>query len=120
MGIFPINVLERCQPGGDGFYGCLFHNGAVLDLSQCNGELKARSPHVKGCESTTYEPNSTITIHLAGRDVHNHERLVGWDTPPDNVTFVLDDESRSACRCRIRVAEDGVYMDKKGTMIIVR
>ena len=120
VGIFPVNVLERCQPGGDGFYGCLLHNGAVLDLSQCNGELKTPSPHVKGCDSTTYEANSTITIHLAGRHVRNRERLVGWDTPPDNVMFVLDAESRSACHCRIRVENDGIYVEKKGTMIIVR
>ena len=120
VGLFPVNVLERCQPGGDGFYGCLLHNGAVLDLSQCNGELKTPSPHVKGCDSTTYEANSTITIHLAGRNVRNRERLVGWNMPPDNVTFVLDAESRSACRCRIRVAEDGIYVVKNATMIIVR
>jgi len=52
--------------------------------------------------------------------VRNRERLVGWDTPPDNVTFVLDAESRSACHCQISVAEDGIYVDKKGTMVIVR
>ena len=42
VGVFPVNVLERCQPGGDGFYGCVLKNGAVLDLSQCNGELQDR------------------------------------------------------------------------------
>ena len=119
VGIYPVDVLERCQPGGDGFYGSHLHNGAVLDLSQCNGELQARSRYVKGCDSTTYEANSTITIHLAGRNVRDGERLVGWNTPPDNVTFVLDDESRSACHCRIRVEDDGIYVVKKGTVIIL-
>ena len=119
VGLFPINVIERCQPGGDGFYGCLLHDGAVLDLSQCNGELKAHSPYVKGYDSTTYQPNSTITIHLAGRDVRNRQRLVAWDTPPENVTFVLDAESRASCRCRIKVKEDGIYVIK-GFLIIIR
>ncbi|MBO7683502.1 MAG: hypothetical protein J6T51_02110 [Kiritimatiellae bacterium] len=119
VGLFPVNVLERCQPGGDGFYGCLLRNGAVLDLSQCNGELKARSPYVKGCDSTTYQPNSTITIHLAGRAVRGGQRFVAWDTPPENVTFVLDDESRAACRCRIRVAEDGIYVVRGFVVIIL-
>ena len=95
------------------------HDGAVLDLSQCNGELQARNPYVKGCDSTTYQPNSTITIHLAGRDVRGGQRLVGWDTPPENVTFVLDKESRAVCRCGIKVKDDGIYV-VKGFYIIVR
>ena len=120
VGIYPVNVLERCQPGGDGFYGCLLHNGAVLDLSQCNGELQARSRYVKGCDSTTYEPNSTITIHLGERQVRNKERLVAWYEQPENVTFVLDEESRNRLKCRIAVKEDGVYVVRKGLVIIVQ
>ena len=120
VGVFPVNVLERCQPGGDGFYGCVLKNGAVLDLSQCNGELQARSRYVKGCDSTTYEPNSTITIHLGGREVHNKERLVAWYEQPENVTFVLDEESRQRAKCRIAVKEDGVYVVRKGLVIIVQ
>ena len=124
VGIFPVNVIERCQPGGDGFYGCLLHNGAVLDLSQCNGELQARSRYVKGCDSTTYQPgtteeNSTITIHLGERQVRNKERLVAWYEQPENVTFVLDEESRNRAKCRIVVKEDGIYV-VKGLLIIVR
>ena len=120
VGVFPVNVLERCQPGGDGFYGCVLHDGAVLDLSQCNGELQARSRYVKGCDSTTYEPNSTITIHLGGREVHNKERLVAWYEQPENVTFVLDEESRNRTKCRIAVKEDGIYVVRKGLVVIVR
>ena len=125
VGVFPVDVLERCQPGGDGFYGCVLHNGAVLDLSQCNGELQARSRYVKGCDSTTYQPgtteeNSTITIHLGGREVHNKERLVAWYEQPENVTFVLDEESRNRTKCRIAVKEDGIYVVRKGLVIIVR
>ena len=120
VGIYPVNVLERCQPGGDGFYGCVLKNGAVLDLSQCNGELQARSRYVKGCDSTTYEPNSTITIHLGERQVRNKERLVAWYEQPENVTFVLDEESRNRTKCRIAVKEDGVYVVRKGLVIIVQ
>ena len=120
VGVFPVNVLERCQPGGDGFYGCVLKNGAVLDLSQCNGELQARSRYVKGCDSTTYEPNSTITIHLGERQVRNKERLVAWYEQPENVTFVLDEESRQRAKCRIAVKEDGVYVVRKGLVIIVQ
>ena len=120
VGIFPVNVLEWCQPGGDGFYGCVLHNGAVLDLSQCNGELQARSRYAKGCDSTTYEPNSTITIHLGERQVRNKERLVAWYEQPENVTFVLDEESRNRAKCRIAVKEDGIYVVRKGLVVIVR
>ena len=125
VGLFPVDVLERCQPGGDGFYGSHLHNGAVLDLSQCNGELQARSRYVKGCDSTTYQPgtpeeNSTITIHLGEREVHNKERLVAWYEQPENVTFVLDEESRNRTKCRIAVKEDGIYAVRKGLIIIVR
>ncbi len=125
VGIYPVNVLERCQPGGDGFYGCVLKNGAVLDLSQCNGELQARSRYVKGCDSTTYQPgtteeNSTITIHFGEREVHNKERLVAWYEQPENVTFVLDEESRNRAKCRIAVKEDGIYVVRKGLVIIVR
>ena len=124
VGIFPVDVLERCQPGGDGFYGCHLHDGAVLDLSQCNGELQARSRYVKGCDSTTYQPgtpeeNSTITIHLGERQVRNKQRLVAWYEQPENVTFVLDEESRNRLKCRIVVKEDGIYV-VKGLLIIVR
>lgn len=120
VGLFPVDVLERCQPGGDGFYGCFLHGGAVLDLSQCNGELQARSRYVKGCDSTTYEANTTIAVHLGGREVHNKECLVAWLERPENVTFVLDEESRRRTRCRIVVKEDGIYVDKRGLVIIVR
>ena len=120
VGLFPVDVLERCQPGGDGFYGCHIHGGAVLDLSQCNGELQARNRYVSGCDSTTYETNSTITIHLGAREVRNKERLVAWEEQPENVTFVLDEESRNRAKCRIVVKEDGIYVERKGLVIIVR
>ena len=125
VGVFPVNVLERCQPGGDGFYGCHLHDGAVLDLSQCNGELQARSRYVKGCDSTTYQPgtteeNSTITIHLGERQVRNKQRLVAWYEQPENVTFVLDEESRNRTKCRIAVKEDGIYVVRRGFVLIVR
>ncbi|MBR6733856.1 MAG: hypothetical protein IKL96_05595, partial [Kiritimatiellae bacterium] len=118
-GIYPLDVLERCQPGGAGFYGCHVGKDAVLDLSQCRGELPAHSPNVWGCDATTYEPESTVTIHLAGRVVRNGERIVAWDSPPENVTFVLDDESRSVSRCSIIVQEDGIYV-RKGLLIYFR
>ena len=120
VGLFPVDVLERCQPGGDGFYGCYLHDGAVLDLSQCNGELQARNRYVSGYDSTTYETNSTITIHLGEREVRNKERLVAWYEQPENVTFVLDEESRNRAKCRIAVKEDGVYVVRKGLVVIVR
>ncbi len=72
-----------------------------------------------GCDATTYEPESTVTIHLAGRVVRNGERIVAWDSPPENVTFVLDDESRSVSRCSIIVQEDGIYV-RKGLLIYFR
>ncbi|MBP5509730.1 MAG: hypothetical protein J6Z49_02300, partial [Kiritimatiellae bacterium] len=120
VGLFPVDVLERCQPGGDGFYGCHIHGGAVLDLSQCNGELQARNRYVSGCDSTTYETNSTITIHLGEREVRNKECLVAWEEQPEDVTFVLDEESRNRAKCRIVVKEDGIYVDKRGLIIMLR
>jgi len=120
-GIYPVDVLGQYQPQGqsDGLYGCLLHDGAVLDLSQCEGELQARSPDVWGCGSTTYADDATITIHLVGREVHSGERLVAWETPPNNVKFVLDEESRLASRCNLKIANDGIYV-LKGLIIILK
>ncbi len=118
-GVLPINALRWYSPQGDGCYGTVLHNGAVLDLSRMRGELPARMPNVLGCDTTTYEAEASITIHLVGRVVRNGERIVAWDSPPANVTFVLDDESRSASRCSIIVQEDGIYV-RKGLLIYFR
>ena len=118
-GVLPINALRWYSPQGDGCYGTVLHNGAVLDLSRMRGELPARMPNVLGCDTTTYEAEASITIHLVGRVVRNGERIVAWDSPPENVTFVLDDESRSASRCSIIVQEDGIYV-RKGLLIYFR
>ena len=117
-GAIPLNVFGQCQPQGNGFYGCLLHDGAVLDLSRFKGEFPAHSPNVAGSDSTIYEADSTITIHLSGRSMRNGERIVAWDNPPENVTFVLDDESRFKTRCSITVADDGIYVNKGFFMYI--
>ena len=80
---------------------------------------------MKGCDSTTYQPgtaeeNSTITIHLGERQVRNKERLVAWYEQPANVTFVLDEESRNRAKCSIVMKEDGIYVVRKGLVVIVR
>lgn len=100
--------------------------GTVVTLVKTNETYNlSGSRYVKGCDSTTYQPetteeNSTITIHLGGREVHNKERLVAWYEQPENVTFVLDEESRNRTKCRIAVKEDGIYVVRKGLVVIVR
>ena len=54
---------------------------------------------------------------------HGGLRLAGTrllDMQPENVTFVLDEESRQRAKCRIAMKEDGIYVVRKGFVVIVR
>ena len=118
-GIYPVTVLDTCRPEGDSFYGCSLEPGATIDLSALAGELPVRSPSTRGSDSITYAANSTIIVHLAGRNVRDGERIIAWETPPEGVKFVLDEESRGKSRCCIVMAEDGLYV-QKGMVLFIR
>ncbi|MBQ9431622.1 MAG: hypothetical protein IJU44_08730 [Kiritimatiellae bacterium] len=96
-------VYGTFQPNTDFFCGCELQDGAVLDLSGRMTPLNEKSrigdalPVVANTLSFAY--NATILVNLAGREDLNalvksdSPYLVTWETPPQNVTFDLDEET---------------------------
>ncbi len=113
--------------GKEYFHGCVMQDGSSIDLS---GKTNAwsvvstgwsGSGDADGSRMITFADNATVTVNLGTRRVRTLEKVVDWSSAvPENLeglTFygVVNDR-----RVKLIVGEDGLYMPKRGMVIIVR
>lgn len=119
-GTAALNVYGVFTPVSDYFYGCTLQNGATLNISGKTGVWNTKGLATKGLVTATFATGSTIYVDLHDRrDIpQNFVKVVGWETAPDNVTFV---RAANSGKYVVQTREDGVYaMRLGGTVLFMR
>ena len=119
-GTAALNVYGVFTPVSDYFYGCTLQDGATLNISGKTGVWSTKGLGTKGLVTATFAAGSTIYVDLHDRkDIpQSFVKVVGWETAPDNVTFV---RAANSGKYVVQTREDGVYaMRLGGTVLFMR
>ena len=75
-----------------------------------------------GSRTVTFANGATVGILLGARKVKSEEKIIDWtDAVPENragLTFY--GELANGSRIKLKVTDDGVYVPRKGFILIVK
>ncbi len=95
-------------------------DGATLDVAEQTGTWAIEST-VKANQRINFADGAKIALHIGRRRLADGEKLIGWTTPPANLSglsFVFDEAARAFYA--LRVESDGLYVRRRGLMFILR
>ena len=106
-----MSLATTLRPEAGTVGGVTLTDGATLDLSAFSETFSLDE------NAISFANGASITIALGSRNVSSKTPLVSWTTAPSDVgtlTFLGEDGRR------LTVKDDGVYLPRKGLMMIVR
>ena len=95
-------------------------DGATLDVSGQEGTWSIESTR-KADQRINFADGAKIALSIGRRRLADGEKLIGWTTPPANLsglTFVFDEAARAFYD--VLVESDGIYVRRRGLMLIFR
>ena len=106
-----LSLSTTLKPEAGTVAGVTLTDGATLDLSAFSETFNLDE------NAISFANGASITIALGSRNVSSKTPLVSWTTAPANVgtQAFLGEDGR-----RLTVKDDGVYLPRKGLMMIVR
>ena len=106
-----LSLASTLKPEAGTVGGVTLTDGATLDLSAFSETFNLDE------NAISFANGASITIALGSRNVSSKTPLVSWTTAPANVgtQAFLGEDGR-----RLTVKDDGVYLPRKGLMMIVR
>ncbi len=95
-------------------------DGATLDVSGQEGTWSIESTR-KADQRINFADGAKIALSIGRRRLADGEKLIGWTTPPANLSslsFVFDEAARAFYD--VLVESDGIYVRRRGLMLIFR
>jgi len=112
-------VYGTYRPISNYAYKLEFQDGAAIDVSE-RTSVWSLTPANGTAATATFVDNATITI-VPNEKSCGLTKVIAWSAKPanlDTLTFVK--AAHSPCRGKIRVMDDGVYLEIKGAVVTVR
>lgn len=116
------------RSGKDAFFGPQMQDGSLIDLSAKTNAFSAvalgfsGTGNMQGNRTMTFADGATVGVLLGTRKVKSEEKIIDWsDAVPENRTgLTFYGELANGSRIKLKVMDDGVYMPRKGFILIVK
>ena len=120
-----LTVLGTFTPAEEGrtvFPNMVLADGSTIDLSEMGDVPTLPTTCTSGSHTRkmSFADNATINVKLGDRHISNDVPIVGWETPPENLSglkFVRTDSGRVHSLSK---RSNGLYLVKRGTIVLVK
>ena len=120
-----LNVWGRFTPATNQYWGCVMQDGSTVDLSTAPLPFSLTTPTlscVTSKDTVAFADNAHVTLDCRGRYLRSGDYVLTWNEAPANLsTLVFSLDSRTASTyAELRQDEDGVYVYRRPTIILIR
>ncbi|MBO7683601.1 MAG: hypothetical protein J6T51_02620 [Kiritimatiellae bacterium] len=109
--------------GNDAFFGPEMQDGSLIDLSgKTNGWSVVSTGFTGGNRTMTFADNATVGVLLGERKLKSETQVIDWSAavPENRAGLKFYGKYADGRRVNLKVRDDGVYMPKKGMIIVFR
>ena len=109
--------------GNDAFFGPEMQDGSLIDLSgKTNGWSVVSTGFTGGNRTMTFADGATVGVLLGERKLKSETQVIDWSAavPENRAGLKFYGKYADGRRVNLMVRDDGVYMPKRGMIIVVR
>ena len=109
--------------GNDAFFGPEMQDGSLIDLSgKTNGWSVVSTGFTGGNRTMTFADNATVGVLLGERKLKAETQVIDWSAamPGNRAGLKFYGKYADGKRVNLKVRDDGVYMPRRGMIIVVK